>query len=214
MIITIANEKGGVEKSILANNLAALRAIDGRNVLLIDADPQKSSFTWSSERSAAGIKPKVPARAINGKGLQPKLENLTPRYNDIVIDTEGRDSMGSRSALIAARLVIIPIQPDQMDPASEKNLIARIDMARLFNPSLRVLFVIACAKDAPSIQEFAAVRLLVAKITAATLANTVIHEQAAIHSAFDEGLSISEYKPADMRAIAEMMNFYREVFKN
>src|SRR5450755_3565443 len=66
MIITIANEKGGAEKSILANNLAALCALDGRNVLLIDADPHESSLTWSNERSAAGIKPKVPARAISG----------------------------------------------------------------------------------------------------------------------------------------------------
>lgn len=214
MIITIANEKGGAEKSILANNLAALRAMDGRNVLLIDADPQKSSLTWSSERSAAGIKPTVPARAISGKGMQPELENLTLRYSDIVIDTEGRDSMGSRSALIAAQIVIIPIQPNQMDLASEKKLITRIDTALLYNPRLRVLFVIACVKDDPSMQELATVRLLVAKITAATLANTVIHEQSAIRSAFDEGLSISEYKPADMRAIAEMMNLYREIFKS
>ncbi len=214
MIITIANEKGGTEKSILANNLATLRAMDGRIVLLVDADPQKSSLTWSSERSAAGIKPKVPARAISGKGLQPELENLTLRYNDIVIDTEGRDSMGSRSALIAARIVIIPIQPDQMDPASEKKLIMRIDKARLVNPRLRVLFVIACVQDDPSLQELASVRSLVAKVAAATLANTVIHEQAAIRCAFDEGLSISEYQPADKRASAEMMNLYREVFSN
>jgi chromosome partitioning protein len=214
MIITIANEKGGIEKSILADNLAALRAMDGRNVLLLDADPQKFSLTWSGERGAAGIMPKVPARAISGKGLQPELENLTLRYNDIVIDTEGRDSMGSRSALALARIVIIPIRPDQIDLASEKKLIARIDTARLSNPRLRVLFVIACVKDDPSVQEIANARSLVAKVTAATLADAVIHEQTAILCAFKEGLSVSEYKPADMRSIAEMMCLYREVFKN
>jgi chromosome partitioning protein len=214
MIVTIANEKGGAEKSILANNLAALCALDGRNVLLIDADPHETSLTWSSERSAAGIKPKVPARAISGKGLQPELENLAPRYNDIVIDTEGRDSLGSRSALIAARVVIIPVQPDQMDSASEEKLIARIDAARLFNPSLRVLFVIAGVKDDPSMGDLAAVRSLVAKIRAATLADMVIHEQAAIRNAFGKGLSMSEYTPAEIRATAEMTNLYSQVFKN
>lgn len=214
MIITIANEKGGAEKSILANNLAALRAMDGREVLLIDGDPQKASLTWSSERSAAGIQPRIPARAISGKGMQPELEILIPRYNDIVINTEGRDSMGSRSALNAARTVIIPIRPDQMDLASEKRLTMRIDAARIFNPRLRVLFVITCVKDDPSPQELAAVRSLVRKISAATLANTVIHEETAIRCALDEGLSISEYEPTDQRAIAEMTDLYREVFKN
>lgn len=214
MIITVANEKGGAEKSILANNLAALRAMDGRHVLLIDADPHKASLHWSSERSAAGIKPDITARAISGKGLQPELENLTPRYNDIVIDTEGRDSLGSRSALIAAKIVVIPILPDRMDATGEKKLIARIDSARLFNPGLRVLFVIACAKNEPSVQELAAVRSLVSKIAAATLARSVIHELTALHTALDEGHSISECEPVDRRATAEMLNLYREVFTN
>ncbi len=141
-------------------------------------------------------------------------EHLTPRYNDIVIDTEGRDSMGSRSALVAARIAIIPIRPDQMDPASEAKLIVRVDTARLFNPGLRVLFVIACAKDDPSTQEFADVRSLVAQVTTATLAKTVIHEQTALRNAFADGLSISEYQPADTRAVTEMTNLYLEVFNN
>lgn len=82
MIIAIANENDGAEKSMLASSLAALRALDGRKVLLIDADPHKFSLAWSSVRDAAGIRPKVPARAIGGKGLQPELENLIPRYDD------------------------------------------------------------------------------------------------------------------------------------
>ncbi|MGZ3159599.1 MAG: AAA family ATPase, partial [Burkholderiaceae bacterium] len=150
MIIVIATENGGIEKSILSNNMATLRAMDGRKVLLIDGDQQKNSYAWGRTRHEADIKPSVTTLSISAKGLQPELENLTPHYNDIVIDAEGRDCMASRSALIMAKTAIIPIRPDLLDQACEEKLIARLATARLFNPCLRVLSVMTCVGDAPS----------------------------------------------------------------
>lgn len=213
MIITIANEKGGAETPILAHNLAALRAMDGHDVLLVDTNPQKHALSWGLERSTAGIQPVVPARFINGKGLQPELENLLPRYDDIVIDTEGRDSQASRSALIAARVAIIPIQPCFMTPTSQEKLILRINTARQDNPELRVLFVLVCVRKEPSTEYLTAIRSLVARIAWATLADTVLHDQSSIHHAFDKGMAVSEYKPADACSISEIVSLYREIFK-
>ena len=54
MIIVCGGIKGGSGKSTVATNLAVMRALDGRDVLLVDADDQETSAdftTHSNERT-------------------------------------------------------------------------------------------------------------------------------------------------------------------
>ena len=83
---------------------------------------------------------------------------------------------------------MVPVTPEQADLTSQYKLIARLNSARMFNPNLRVLFVLVA--DQPGDDQRAAVRAYAARVMSATLASTVIHGQA----------------PADMDAL------YREVF--
>ena len=43
MIVAVLGEKGGTGKTTLATNLAGMRAAEGRDVLIIDADRQGSA---------------------------------------------------------------------------------------------------------------------------------------------------------------------------
>ncbi|WP_256078157.1 cobyrinic acid ac-diamide synthase [Massilia sp. YIM B04103] len=201
MIIAIAGQNPGSAKDIVASSLALLRARSGRKVLLLDTDPRQACAALSCEQAGAvpasrAAKPaRLAARAIHGRALQDELEILRCRYNDIVIDTEGRDTAESRAALIAARIAVVPVAPDQVDLATQYKLIARLNSARMFNPGLRVLFVVLGGQSDPDSVQMAAVRAYVSRVMAANLSGTVIHLPAQ-----------GEHAEAEMAAL------YQEVF--
>ncbi|RSZ59416.1 cobyrinic acid ac-diamide synthase [Massilia atriviolacea] len=210
MIVAIACPHGDPGRTVLANNLAVLRARSGRKVCLVDTDPQRPSFMWGCARSAAGVRPPVPARALGGRSLPEDLAQMSERYHDILISTEARDTHDSRSALIAARLVLVPVQPGQVDLATQYKLIARLNCARMFNPGLRVLFVVVGGADGPDAAELAAVRAYASRVMSATLAATVIHTPC-LH-ACGQGRCVCDADTCDPAMAAEMQALYHEVY--
>ncbi|GGX76305.1 cobyrinic acid ac-diamide synthase [Massilia dura] len=136
MIVTVVSEGACDAKLALAERLAAQRTLSGRKVLLVDADSQPHPPLPQ------------PARTVCGKGVEAELENLGMRFQDIVVDADGRDSLGSRAALIAAGVVVVPSDALQGDPARTARLAERIGNARLFNPGLRIVIVPCGSGDA------------------------------------------------------------------
>ena len=51
MILAIGNIKGGVGKTTLAVNIAIARALQGRDVLLVDGDQQQTTMTFTEIRT-------------------------------------------------------------------------------------------------------------------------------------------------------------------
>ena len=73
MIVLVGGEKGGVGKTTLAVNLAAMRRRAGHDVLLIDADKQASANLWAGIRQEET--PRC-ARALRAK----KRQRISDRY--------------------------------------------------------------------------------------------------------------------------------------
>lgn len=184
MIITVADQCRTRGKAIGAT-LALLRARSGRKVVVIDAGSALQSGAPDQEHPAAGCGAYARKSVTTGHSLPDELAHLMTRYHDIVIDTDGRDA-GGRAALIAARLAIVPIHPGEADCECHYALIARLNAARMFNPGLRVMFVIAAGPAEPSDAELARIRAYVAQVMAATLCATVIHQPGEIAALYHD----------------------------
>src|SRR5574337_960437 len=113
MIVLVGGEKGGTGKTTLATNLAALRAIAGSDVLLVDTDSQGSASIWAQIREEEHVKPAITCVSMRGRGVAAEIRKLAPRFKDIVIDSGGRDSVELRQAMLTARVMVVPARPSQ-----------------------------------------------------------------------------------------------------
>jgi chromosome partitioning protein len=214
MIVLIGGEKGGTGKTTLATNLAAMRALAGRDVLLIDTDSQGSANYWSLSRDEAGISPRVPCVQKFGKGLTMEVKDLTNRYEDIIIDAGGRDSVELRSAMVAADRAYIPIQPSQFDIWTLNRMDELIETAKGFNPDLKAWVIISRSSTNPSVHESDDTMEILGDFPNLGLAGMTIRDRIAYRKAAKDGMAVCELKPKDPKAVEEMEALYKEVFKN
>jgi chromosome partitioning protein len=115
MVVVVGSEKGGTGKTTIATNLAIHRAQSGRDVLLVDADPQGSAIEFSRVREGEGHTPIITCVMITGRSVASEVRKLNSRFGDIVIDVGGRDSAALRSSMLVAQVMVIPCLPGQFD---------------------------------------------------------------------------------------------------
>lgn len=212
MIVLVGGEKGGTGKTTIATNLAVLAAAAGRDVLLLDTDPQGTSSMWAEVRDESGRQPRIPCVKKHGDKVHIEARAMADRYSDIIIDAGGRDSRELRAAMLAADLMLMPIQASQfdawtLDPAAE--LVAT---ARIYNEPLVVLVVINKASPLPQVAEAAQARAFLAEFEGLEACSAPIRDRIAFRHAAKEGVAVTELGKRDRKAVAEIEALFREVF--
>lgn len=211
MIVAVLGEKGGTGKTTFATNLAGMRAVAGRDVLILDADRQGSASYWAEAREKQEA-PGVTAVQKFGTGIVRAVHDMARRYSDIVIDIAAGDSREIEGALRAARRVIIPVQPAGLDVWTLGIIDERVGEAKIANPELEAFVVLNRASTNPRDNDVEEAREAIGECQNFTVSDIVVRERVAIKRAAPKGLAVAEYRPVDPKAVEEMEALYRLAF--
>lgn len=186
--ISLISQKGGSGKTTLATSLATEGCIQGLKTLLIDLDPQGSSYKWGKRRAV----PTPTVMAGQAVALDQILEGAKEQAVDLVIiDTAPHSVKDARKACEVSDLVLIPCRPSihDLDAIEDTLSIAELTKATAF------VILNAVHPNAPKQYEDVKNALEMAYDPIRVLASFYISSRSEfVHSASD-GLTANESEP-------------------
>lgn len=211
-ITVFGGEKGGTGKTTLATNIAAMLATAGKDVLLLDTDRQGSASYWAAIREDEEV-PRVACVQKFGKGLAAQILDLAERYDEVVIDAGGRDSMELRYALGVADRVYVPIQPFQFDIWTIRQMDSLVEMAKGINKGLQAHVVLNRVSTNPAVQEDREAREYLGQedLGHLLICSASLKDRISFRKAARDGLAVTEWKQ-DRKAIAEIDTLFTEIY--
>jgi chromosome partitioning protein len=210
MIIVVGGIKGGSGKTTIATNLAVMRS-KSHKVLLVDADEQKSAWDWSQQRDAHDLNfmhGNFSTVCMSGKAIHSNLNRFKEDYEDIIVDTGGRDTTSQRSALCIADKLILPFKPSSIDIWTMVPI--KGILSECVNPRLKVYAVVSQA-DSMGKDNKEALEIL-REFTDIQTLECMIGNRKAFRNAAAEGLAVCEMSFPDKKACQEMQTLYDLIY--
>ena len=191
IVITVAQQKGGAGKTMLAANLAAAWA-SAHRVVLLDIDPQHSLSQWHALRAARTGLAGIGFSAVSGWRVKAELDRLAADADILIVDTPPQIDSDAARAIRAASLVLIPVQPSMPD------LWASAGTLKLVTAERRRVAVVMNRTPAKS-----ALRTAVEGAFAASglpVLPTTLGDRRAYPQAFAQGMGVTEAQPRSVAA--------------
>jgi chromosome partitioning protein len=120
-------------------------------VLLVDADPQASALDWAEQRARDGRPRLFGIVGLARETVHREVPDLAKPVDHVVIDGPPRTTALVRSSMLAADLVLIPVQPSAFDVWATQSVLGLIREASAYRPQLRGIFVVNGASSAPGL---------------------------------------------------------------
>jgi chromosome partitioning protein len=210
MIVVVGGIKGGSGKTTVATHLAIMRAAEGRDVLLIDADDQETAADFTQLRNEKLGNAGYTSIKLAGLAVRTQTARLAQKYDDIIIDTGGRDTTSQRAGLAIADRLLVPFVPRSFDVWTLERVSTLVAEIKVANPKLEVHTFLNRADSRGQDNNGAAEVLKDA--ASLKFSNVSIGTRKAFGNAAAAGLSVTELKPQDAKASGEITALHRYVF--
>ena len=210
MIYTVGSIKGGSGKTTVATSLTVLLAASGRDVLLVDADEQESATDFTAWRNeSTGGNAGYTTVQLTENAVRTEVLQLCGKYDDVVIDVGGRDTISQRAALVVSDIFLIPFVPRALDVWTYEKVARLVEEMQPANPKLKAYAFLNRA-DPRGADNDEACELL-KESEAITFLDTPLGYRKAFSNAAAQGMAVTELKPVDPKAVAELMALFKRL---
>lgn len=224
-VISLGGTKGGTGKSTLCCNLATMRVLAGKRVLILDTDKQRTAADWGEFRSEANIKPRIKVEpkwiqardgkelGAKGKALINDIDEASELYDDVLIDGGGEDNPSLRFVMLASDSFLVPFAPSGPDIWALANVEEVYQTVSGMGRNDTMVPTLFAANVSPMTSERKRIAELESQYPSFEfLHDVVIFHRAQYRHSFIEGRGILEMPRPDSKARQELLILYRAVF--
>jgi chromosome partitioning protein len=200
--------------------MGIIRSNAGRSVMFIDADKQLSLSNILEIRNKDSKLKKINLVQKTGDDIINTINDFVDKYDDIIIDTGGADSLELRHCLLCCDVFVTPVRASQLDVATLRKVDQLVYASKSlragnnFSPLKKVLLVANCISTNPMITEYDELIKIAPEFQHLPFFNSPIRDRIAFRKAASHGKSVLELEIQDNKANDEILNLYKEIFND